>query len=580
MGDLSTLSDADLQTLRGLAPKSASSTIDLQNLSDDQLQMLRSRAGMDFTPGEQGADALKTIVPGLARGVAAVPGFPGDVERAGRGAYDWATGGGSTYPAMTPNASGKVPGAPSYLFPSSGDIVGGIERDVTGPWYQPKTPLGKYTNTLAEFAPTGALGPEGAAVKVARTLGGAFGSESMGEASAGTPYEPLYRFLGGAVGGGVAPRAITPFPSNVERADLVGVLNQHGITALNAGQITGNAKLNQAQDVVDKLPFSGGRIGAQNEEAGRQFTSAVMGLAGEQPGTMASQANIDAMHNRISGQYQYYTSRNNIQPDPQNGWAPFVNRVNTAAQNYYTNVLPMNRSNAVASTIQDIQYRLATNGVITGPQYQQIRSQIRASARSTTDPLTRRTMTEVGNALDDEMERSIGQNNPADLGGFQETNRQYRNALVVDQTRAAAGERTAEGFLSPAKYRSVVDNMEGDTAYARGMGDHAQLANASQILPEPRTSTTSERSGIRHMVGEGGTALAAGITAHELGGDPQHVLAAVAAPSIVGRAVNSAPVQGYLGNQFLPRGQDPMSLLLARALAQSQANQPSQSAGQ
>lgn len=72
-------------------------------------------------------------------------------------------------------------------------------------------------------------------------------------------------------------------------------------------------------------------------------------------------------------------------------------------------------------------------------------------------------------SLDDAMQRSIAQNNPRDLGGWQQARRQYRNMLVVEKAATGAGENAALGLISPSQLRNATV-QQGRRAFARGLG--------------------------------------------------------------------------------------------------------------
>jgi len=145
-------------------------------------------------------DAARTIPGGLAQGVAAVAGLPGDVEEILNRFGDKVTG-------ITPeqrNVSrqyGLVPRLPT----SAG--INNVLSAPTGGYYQPKYTPGEYAQTVAEFVP-GVFGGEGSWIKKGlNTAASALGSEALGRQAKGTMFETPLRIAGALIGHGAANKA-------------------------------------------------------------------------------------------------------------------------------------------------------------------------------------------------------------------------------------------------------------------------------------------------------------------------------------------------------------------------------------
>lgn len=93
--------------------------------------------------------------------------------------------------------------------PTSGDIQKGIEQ-YTGDFYKPKTTAGEYAQTAGEFLPAAFGGEAGLIGRAARTLIPAATSETAGQLTKGSGYEPVARFLGALAGGGATALASRP----------------------------------------------------------------------------------------------------------------------------------------------------------------------------------------------------------------------------------------------------------------------------------------------------------------------------------------------------------------------------------
>jgi hypothetical protein len=157
-------------------------------------------------------DMALAVPSGIAKGVAAVAGLPGDVsEWIGLG-LDWleqqARGEGdedfakrvSERKAKLKQIRGDMP---SLEPPTSGQVRGAIER-VTGPLYEPQTSPGRYAGAVSEFLP-GAVGAGGgirSLINLAVIPGVA--SETAGEATKGTKLEPWARAGSAVLAGGGA----------------------------------------------------------------------------------------------------------------------------------------------------------------------------------------------------------------------------------------------------------------------------------------------------------------------------------------------------------------------------------------
>ena len=144
----------------------------------------------DATPSVW-ADIVHSIPGGVAKGVSGVVGLPGDVSSVLDKGMDALTG-------------ANVANAPHPGRFTSEDVNSAISKPFGG-YYQPQTIPGQYAETISSFAPN-AIVPGTWAQKMARVLVPGAASETAGQATSGTPFEPLAR-AGGALLGGVAEGA-------------------------------------------------------------------------------------------------------------------------------------------------------------------------------------------------------------------------------------------------------------------------------------------------------------------------------------------------------------------------------------
>jgi len=150
----------------------------------------------------------------------------------------------------------------------------------------------------------------------------------------------------------------------------------------------------------------------------------------------------------------------------------------------------------------------------------------------------------IRDALDNAMDRSIAATNPADAGLWATVRNRYANYKDLEKAAGAAGEAAAEGLISPAQLKSAISSGNRRGGYVRGEGDLAELARAGVgvMTPLPQ-SGTAPRQLIQGLV-TGGATVAGGLPG---------LAASIAGPAVLGRTLMSPPVQGYLGNQFVPR---------------------------
>lgn len=135
-----------------------------------------------------------------------------------------------------------------------------------------------------------------------------------------------------------------------------------------------------------------------------------------------------------------------------------------------------------------------TSPAMPGPAYQSMRSRLDRAARETSDPQLRTALRGMTRALDDALGRGA---RPEDRALLRQSQREYRNALVLERAATGAGEKVAAGELSPAQLRAAVVN-QNRRDYARGRGDLGELARAGQAVLQPLPSSgTAQRTFLR-----------------------------------------------------------------------------------
>lgn len=431
-----------------------------------------------------------------------------------------------------------------------------VEQNLTGNLHRPETKAGKYGETIGEFLgnPGSYVGPGGMAAKAVTAATGGAGSEFLGQAAEGTKYEPLARFIGAIVGGhtpNMGARAVTPLPMAPEQRAIVDALHGEGVTGMTAGTATGSKGLRYAESALSDMWGAGGGAEAAQREALGQYTAAALRRVGENADRATPEV-VDRAFNRIGGEFDRLTAANDMNLDHQ-----VQNDLLNTAIDYQNNVNPLMQSPLIENTMNDIaSWAGSQGGSLTGRQYQNLRSRLARAARGSSDPQYSHALSDMSESLDDAMERSIANSNPADAGAFGEARRQYRNMLVIERAATGPGAQAAEGFITPSQLATATKAVMGRRAYARGQGDFADLAHSGNaaLLPLPQ-SGTAPRAAITealHHLALGGLLGAGG----EYAGGPMAGLGAAAAglagPAIAGRTLMSSPIQAYLRNQAVP----------------------------
>jgi hypothetical protein len=483
-------------------------------------------------------DVAKSAAAGIGKGVAGMVGLVGDFDNYVGQASDWLAS-----KIMSPEKVKQIQAIREQnnpgILPTYEGTLDKI-KSVTGEFHKPETTTGRYAETVGEMVPAVATGPGGLARRALQAVGAGVGSEAAGSLTKGSELEPVARFGGALVGGGLPStlrRVVTPLPSSPARAELVNTLRNEGVTDLTAGQRSGSRPLQWLESSLSDAPLSGRGAPTMMERQAEQFTQAALRRAGSNA-NRATPEMIDEAFNRIGGQFDDLAARNNLHAD-----ARLSREVGNAVMDYENLVPPSQRAPIVGRLADDVRN---STGVIAGDRYQGWRSTIERLARgSSNNPDVATALRGIKNALDDAMERSIALRRPADLGAWRDARNQYRNLLVLERAATGAGAQAAEGLISPSQLRNAVV-AQGRRAYARGQGDFADLARAGEAimkpLPQsgtaPRLAANAIPAAIGAMVGGGEGAIAG-------------TVAGAAAPGIAGRALMSRPVQAYLGNQLI-----------------------------
>lgn len=542
------------------------------------------------------SDVLQSVGSGLVRGTASIPALPGALLDLGAKGTNWVQGqlGTSEKDRVDPEFFQKAP--VSNMLPRQEEIENFIS-DKTG-WkpYESQTDLGRYAGTAAEFVPSafagGLVGGVKSAVNAAVKYGAGPGllSEAGGDVAAAAygedkrPVGQVIGALGGPAAMNAAKRVVTPFPAEAGKIDAANTLRAAGVESLTPGQQTGNMALRRLEG-----DLGGSKVASLVERQGEEFTAAAIREAGmddaaraaflQQGGKNADRVGPDTMiflSDRVGQKFNDLASRNTLDWDVQ-----FVQDL-SAARNKYTNVIGApNVAPAIDKFVQEIGDLIAQGPSATGRQYQSLRSRMAATARSASNPELKTALNEYAAALDNAMERSIAQSNPADSGLFGNARREYRNLMVIERAAGARGELAAGGVISPSNLHGATQAVTGKRSYVRGKTDFDELARAGEVsmTPLPRNESASGAAA-RAVVSTAPAALGGTIGAVAGWGNPAAAAVGAAAGAAVGGATSAAarsilmsPLgRKYLANQLLGKPPStPAEMAVALALQNATA---------
>ncbi len=536
----------------------------------------------------------KAFGSGVVKGGAELAGLPGDAKalvEAGLNKIMPAPAPSAPQPASEGWYGNLVKGLESTRsaleLPTSESNLAAVNKVV--PLHEPETTAEKYASTVGEFLPGAMAAPGesmiGKAVQYAVAPG--LASEAAGQATAGTSMEAPARIAAGFMSPGIVRKAVTPFGVTPERQAMVDALRGEGVQP-TAGQTTGNQGLKY---------WEGDLNPGRNEQQAEQFTQAALSRIGvnEPRATIGPNGNVTQAADRIGQNFDNLSSRNTLVPDQQ--LATDLRDTHTE-YNSVPGLYPPDTTNAINGAVKRVADVLGTsaNTMMTGAEYQTLRSQLNKAAMGSTNPATSSGLRDIVEHLDDAMERSIAANNPNDAGAWSQARRDYRNLLVIEKARGAAGEGAASGVISPAQLASAAKSVYGKRAYQRGYDDFSNLAEPGVgVLSPLPDSGTSQRSRINQLIGAGSAGLGSllggaaggsiigsatgsgegGVLGLLLGHEALGPIIEPGARAAINKILMSGPMQrGYLPNNLLPK--TPMSqdaakqLLMAKMLMQQQ----------
>src|SRR5512139_191500 len=207
------------------------------------------------------AGSAKAVGSGLVSGLTGIAGLPADALNLAARGVDYLSG--------NSNVAKELSGLTDALGSE------GINKAI-GNTYQPQTGTEKFLNTTASFAPAALLGPGGIARRIAtNVVVPGVASEAAGQATEGTPYEPVAR-IAGALGGAskigrmadlaIAKKALPPVPTGEQIAqDTSARYNTPAIQGLEINPIAVKPLVDDTQAKLSRFSQKNSGVAEVND---------------------------------------------------------------------------------------------------------------------------------------------------------------------------------------------------------------------------------------------------------------------------------------------------------------------------
>ena len=522
-------------------------------------------------------DVAKTAAPSTAKGVIGLAGLGGDLQGLLSGIMGSPDQINNYLQAKSkeyfPNAFAKLKeqSAPyqnmatggdlpiNVKLPSSHDIQSKVE-EYTGPFYKPKTDVGRVADVGLQVAPSLLLGGETALGTALKSAGAGAGSEGAGEAAKGLkgylpesiqPYaEPVARSIG-AVGGSFIPagarRAVTPLPAADEQFAATQRLRQSNpelVEQSTAGQLTDTPGLRALEGrshqnaPAQEQAFTEGVGRTVGAPAGSTFPEIVQ--HGDTIGTdLRNLRNANPINT---------TELRSLSQDARMARAAFAHQHGADA------------ATALDEAVDSLRQGRAgpTGPILPGERYGMLLQNLQTSIENAPNS---QTMMALSN-LRDRLKTAFQNSAPAGVGEQeQQLARQYANNSALSGISPKTGRET----VTPQEVLSAASKQQGARRTNANQGELAPLAqDASRVMtelpnnPNPNGGPLSRLMGAAvggilgggagHATGGGMGALSEGIVGAILGGERGHDVAEVM-KNLLSRGVNTPAAQAYLRNQ-------------------------------
>lgn len=453
---------------------------------------------------------------------------------------------------------GQIAGAVVPLLGIGSTALGGRLLGVTGTLPQ-RVGLGAASNALLAGGDTLARGGTVEQAGQNALMGGAIG--------AGVP---LAFKAAGAAGNALLGK-MSP-----EKAQLAQLAKDKFGIPLGIGQMSDNPMVRFTDDVVNKMPFSGGTLSTGQQQAA--LNRGVAKLMGENADKITPDV-MAAAKARIGDMFETAAEKTPTIAADEAFDQRMLDVMTGVSGLTDTQIKPVSR------LFDDIIGVFQRNeGAITGKTYQELTKKGAPLdvAINSGDPGVANAARQFRDALDDALERSASPEVVEQL-------RTARSQWKVMKTIEGLAEKGVVGDINPALLLGAVRSSYDNMAYGGG-GDLAELARIGQaFMKTPPSSGTAERGLIMHGLAKAAplaTLGGAGAAAMNIGGLPLTLASsAVGIPAYLAAAKGLGAVMRSKGlaNKLIQRSlgiqDDPQKLARLNNLLRAAAGQPALAGG-
>lgn len=373
--------------------------------------------------------------------------------------------------------------------------------------------------------------------------GAATGAASGALGSAANPGSVGQQALTGALTGAVASPVLGKITGGYQgvgasldpaTAQLAQRAADMGIN-IRGSQLSTSPFVRTVDSVLSRVPGSG--IAADNAAQRAAGTSAIAGTFGARDLTPAGMSDAKQA---LSNNYNQVADRTNLNLTPESG-SPFVDNL-AAIRNDAQGAVGTDKLPAVDRLLDNVMSKVGPDGTMPGASFKALTSKgaMLDKAIGSGDPGLSGVAKGIKGELNSALERSAA---PEDVALLRHTDMQWKNMRTVEKLAA----KSPNGQVSLQSLNQPVSSSFGNRAYT-GAGQLGDLADLGQIIKDPGSSNTAERSQLYNMLtgaakfGGGGLLATAGIQ-HGMSISPMEAMAGMSTAgggAILGRVLGGA----------------------------------------
>lgn len=474
------------------------------------------------TIGDYASDVGKSAATGLAQGAIGLATVPFDTGAMVGNYLTKKAIGNNTFGIDLDSPTGRALGKFVNMLPDKMPSLTGSAISAAGVDYQPQTIPGKFANTIASFAPAFSIGNIGngaslienakGVIKNSLLSGGA--SESAGQLTEGTKYEPYAR-VAGAVLPSLIGRAASPVITDETKIPAMNTAKEFDIPVYR-NQVSDSGLTRGAASLEREIPLTGAQSKINAQTAA--WNKAVLGTIGE-TGDAVTPEVLNKAHDRITGVFNDILSNNYMKSD-SSFQKKFVDLIDKG-----TTIGDTAKEHAFSTMANNIIDKM-DNGILPGETYQGIRSQIGRLMRNHTTSSPE--LGSLQNIVDEQFSKGL----PVDLSmKLNQARGQYRNILALEGPVTA----NLNSPLSPSSLHGAVKSKFGNYAYG---GDQPleKLARLGNLLKDNYpNSGTAQRSAMIGAAKRLGALGAGGAVGYEAIQHPEEAIGGTVAAVLMSR---------------------------------------------